>query len=339
MKKCINKCCRVVSKQRDQYSIKLESEVKQATIKGSVLHKIVSNSELPVVGDWVNVAIYNDSIIIEEVVERKTQISRKVAGATTEEQIIATNVDFVIIVLGLDGGRNYSDRLLERYMAMAWESGATPLVVLNKADLNDQSELVKAQAEIIAPCVDIIICSAKDGTGLEEIASILSDEKTAAFVGPSGVGKSALTNALLHKELAKTGVLRSQDKRGRHTTSCSTLFELPGGGYIVDSPGLREIQLWACEDDIDMVFDEISSISEECRFNNCKHQSEPGCAVQIALENGDITPERYDSYLNLKRELDFLERRKGEKGRYNEHIHNKNLGKMYKAIKKKKDIY
>ena len=224
-------------------------------------------------------------------------------------------------------------------MSVAWESGAVPVVVLNKADLNEQSELVKAQAGAIAPGVEIIICSAMDGTGVEVITLLLSNDKTAAFIGPSGVGKSALTNVLLGNDLQKTNEQRASDKRGRHTTSSSTLFELPGGGYIVDSPGLKEIQLWAGEDDIDLIFDEISAIESDCRFNDCKHQGEPDCAVQIALENGDISPDRYNSYLNLKREAAFLERRKGEKSRYNERMQGKKFGKMVKAIKKRKSIY
>ena len=286
----------------------------------------------------VNAQIHDDSILIEEVIDRKTHISRKVAGQTTEEQIIAANIDYVIVVLGLDGGRNYSDRLLERYITVAWDSGATPLVVLNKADLNDKDEFFQLQAETIAPGVEIIVTSVKDGTGVSTIFNYLSKGKVGAFIGLSGVGKSALTNVLLNKDIQKTGVQRQQDKRGRHTTTSSTMFELRNEGYIIDSPGLREIQLWADEEDLDNVFDEIATIAMDCKFTDCHHQGEPGCAVQMALENGNITPERYNSYLNLKKEIAFLNRKKSEKRAYNERLHSKELSKYYKSVLKEKKI-
>lgn len=334
-----NKKCRVVSKQRDVYKVKIEDEIREAKVKGSFIHKINSNSDFPVVGDWVEAQVYEDSVIIESVNERKTNISRKVAGVTTEEQIIAANIDYVAIVLGLDGGRNYSDRLLERFMTVAWDSGATPIVILNKADLHDDPEIVKSQAELVAPAVDIIITSAEDKRGISDILNFLSKDKSAVFIGPSGVGKSALTNALLSNEVQKTGTTRDYDKRGKHTTTSSTMFELSTGGFIVDSPGLKEIQLWADQDDLDNVFDEISSLAEGCKFGDCQHEGEPGCAVQEALELGYITAERYDSYLNLKKEIAFLERKKGEKSRYNERLHSKKFGKMYKAAQSKKVVY
>jgi ribosome biogenesis GTPase / thiamine phosphate phosphatase len=331
--------CRIVSKQRDLYKVKIDSQIKDARVKGSFLHKAEMSSDFPYVGDWVTVRVYEDSVIIEEVLERKTQISRKVAGVITEEQILVANIDYVAIILGLDGGRNYSDRLLERFLAVAWDSGATPLLILNKADLNIKADLVKLQAETIAPGVNIIISSAKDGSGISTIFDYLANGKVAAFIGPSGVGKSALTNALLNKEVQKTGEQRTNDKRGKHTTSSSIMFELANGGYIVDSPGLKEIQLWADEDDLNNVFDEIAAVADNCKFTDCNHLNEPGCAVQAALESGKISPERYDSYLSLKNEIAYLERRKNEKGRHTERLHDKEFTKYIKTVQSKKIKY
>lgn len=296
-----NKTGVIVEKQYDTYKIKIGTAIKQAKLKGKYFQTIQNKSEFPCVGDWVEFNEHGNLVQIEKVLERKTQISRKTAGATTEEQVLAANIDYVVIVLGLDGGRNYSDRLLERLTAIAWDSGATPLIVLNKADLNDEAELVQYQAEAIAPGVDVLTASVEDGRGIAAIESYLSDGKTGVFIGPSSVGKSTLTNRLLKKDQQKTNEIRQNDKRGRHTTSASVMFELKSGGYIIDSPGLREVQLWAEDEALDTTFTDISEIAQYCKFNDCQHEGEPGCAVQAELEKGAISPERYDSYLHLKK--------------------------------------
>jgi len=325
---------RVVAKHQNLYRLKREAEIREARIKGRFLHKVQKEGDFPVVGDWVSCFDCDGIILIEEVRERKTRISRKVAGNTTEEQVIAANIDIVAIVLGLDGGRNYTDRLLERYLAMAWDSGATPLVILNKSDLNDKAELFRLQAETVAPGVNIIVSSVRDETGIREIYDCLAGGKVGVFVGPSGVGKSALTNALLQENIQQTGPLRKGDKRGRHTTSAAVMLELPNGGNIIDSPGLREIQLWTDEEGLDNVFDEIASLAKDCKFRNCQHQGEPGCAVQRALERGFITPERYNSYLNLKKEIAFINMKKSEKRTYNERRKAKEFSKLCKKIQR-----
>ena len=323
-------------KQQDLYKIKIDNNIHNAQLKGSLLYKFQLCSEYPSVGDSVNVSQHDNLFIIEDVLPRKSKISRKVAGDKTDEQILAANIDYVFIVLGLDGGRNYSDRLLERYMTIAWESGATPVVILNKADLNEEAELVKLQAEYIAPGIDIIITSAMANTGITAITDLLKNGKIGVFIGPSGVGKSALTNTLINENLQKTGKQRSHDKRGRHTTSSALMIDLPGGGSIIDSPGLREIQLWADDDDLDNVFQEISSIADNCKFNDCQHQGEPGCAVQEALGNGMITPERYNSYLELKKEIAYLNIKKSENRVFLERQKSKNFTKHVKDVMKTK---
>jgi ribosome biogenesis GTPase len=290
------------------------------------------------VGDWVELKECEGLLQIENVLKRKTKISRKSAGNTTEEQVIAANIDFVAIVLGLDGGRNYSDRLLERLTTLAWNSGAKPLLILNKADLNNEAEHIRFQAESIAPGVDTIVTSVVDGIGISTLESYLEKGKVAIFIGPSGVGKSTLTNALLKKDLQKTRETRQKDKRGRHSTSTSSMFELESGAYIIDSPGLREVQAWAEEEDLDNTFSEIAELSHSCKYSDCKHEGEPGCAVQAKLEKGFISPERYDSYLHLKKELAFLNRRKAEKNSSVERQYGKRFSKLVKQEMKKKQV-
>ncbi len=328
--------CPVVEKQQDLYKVKINNTIFTAQLKGRLLYKIQDSGQFPCVGDIVVVNQYENLVIIEEIIDRKSKISRKVAGRKTNEQVLAANIDFVFVVLGLDGGRNYSDRLLERYMTIAWESGATPVVILNKADLNEDAEFVKSQAEYIAPGVDIIVTSAKNGKGIPSINQLLTRGKIGVFIGPSGVGKSALTNILIKEDLQKTGEQRKQDKRGRHTTSASIMYEIDDGGFIIDSPGLREIQLWAGQQDIETVFQEISSIAKNCKFNDCQHNGEPGCAVQEAIGKDLITPDRYNSYLELKKEIAYLKLKKSEKRIFLERQQNKRFTKDCKKMMKEK---
>ncbi|HEX2919623.1 MAG TPA: ribosome small subunit-dependent GTPase A, partial [Bacteroidales bacterium] len=307
---------RIIEKQYNTYKVQMGTGIKNACVTGKLFQKAQNRGEYPCTGDWVDVNEENGILRIEKIHKRTTQLSRKSNSTVTEEQVIAANIDYVIIVLGLDGGRNYSDRLLERLITVAWNSGAIPLVVLNKADLNSEAEFVRSQAETTAPGVDIIVTSGADGTGISILESYLSEGKVGVFIGPSGVGKSTLTNALLKNDIQKTNEIRQKDKRGRHTTSTSFMFELESGGYIIDSPGLREVQAWAEEQDLDDTFSEIADLAQYCRYSDCKHESEPGCAVQAELEKGFINPERYDSYLHMKKELAFLNRQKLGKKSY-----------------------
>ena len=331
---------RIVEKQYDTYRIQTKTSIKKAKLKGKYFQTVQAKGEFPCVGDWVEFQELEGLLQIENVLKRKTQISRKSVGKATVEQVIAANIDYVVIVLGLDGGRNYSDRLLERLTTIAWNSGATPLVVLNKADLNDEAELIRFQAETIAPGVEVIVTSVEDGTGISILENYLSEGNVGVFIGPSGVGKSTLTNVLLKKQAQKTREIRQKDKRGRHTTSTSYMFELESGGYIIDSPGLREVQAWAQEEDLDDTFSEIAELAQYCKYSDCKHEGEPGCAVQAELEKGFISPERYDSYLHLKKELAFLDRRKAEKKSNVERQYDKQFSKMVKEVlNTKQELY
>jgi ribosome biogenesis GTPase len=329
----------VVAKHYNNYEVKYNTAIKKAKLRGKLFNQFIEKQDYPCVGDYVEISEYEGETIIEKILPRRTKLVRKAAGEITAEQIIASNIDYVFIVLGLDGGRNYSDRLLERFLTVAWNSGATPVVVLNKSDLNNQPSLMKLRAETIAPNVDVILSSTISYTGLREISDFLKDDKIGIFIGASGVGKSTLTNLLLDNSVQKTNELKTKDKRGRHTTSSSYMFKLKEGGFIIDSPGVREVQAWAEPEDLDEVFDEISELAHRCKFRNCTHQGEPGCAIQHELEKGEITPERYDSYFDLKKEHDYLERKKAERFSYTERQRGKNFSKMVKLeLKKKKDL-
>ena len=302
------------------------------------LRDTLREGEFPVVGDWVLCREEPGVILITGILPRRSLISRKTAGVVTREQPLAANIDRVGIVQGLDGGRNFSGRALERYLTIAWNSGAVPFLVLNKADLCEEPEDFEGEAELYAPGVDIFITSAEEGRGIDELSRYLSN-RTVILIGPSGVGKSALTNALSGRLIQKTGENRDSDKRGRHTTTTSLLTPLPRGGWLIDSPGLKEIQLWGDQDGLEETFPEIDEFSRECRYRDCRHEGEPGCSVQRALEEGLIDRERYNSYLELRRELAYLETRKTEKGRSEQRRKGKEISQYIKNMKKGKAIY
>ncbi|MCC2524284.1 ribosome small subunit-dependent GTPase A [Vibrio coralliilyticus] len=319
---------RIIEKSSNAYKVQTDDSIRVAQLRGRYAYAAKNKSELPCVGDWIEAKDDGDTFLIEKVLPRKSLVSRHASGEATVQQPIAANIDYVFIVLGLDGGRNYSDRLLERLLTVGWNSGATPVVLLNKSDVNENADLVKMQAETVALGVDIINCSATEGTGVDELLSYLCNGKVGIFIGPSGVGKSTLTNTLLQRDTQATNRLRLKDQRGRHTTSGASMFEVGNGGFIVDCAGIKEVQAWASTDDIDAVFEEISTLSKRCKFRNCQHQGEDGCAVQQELEIGNLTPERYDSYLHLKQEVAFLDRRRSEKNRSVERQYDKALSKM-----------
>lgn len=330
---------RIIKKNREHYTIVSNTETYKGSVSGKFRHNSTSAASMPVIGDWVIFEKSDNLAIIKSVISRKSIISRKVAGITTEEQPIAANIDVIGIVMGLDGGRNYSPRTLERYLTIAWDSGALPVVILNKADLADDPESIKAEAEFISPGVEVILSSAVTGLGTEPIRDHIKDGETAVFIGPSGVGKSALTNRLLGLETQKTGETRQSDKKGKHTTTASSMFKLPNKGILIDSPGLKEIQLWGDEDSLDHVFEEIAEFAKNCKFKDCSHEVEPGCTVQQALAEGQLDPLRYNNFLDLKKELIYLESKQDEKARRDWHEKNKKLGKMYKEVLSKKVIY
>lgn len=249
------------------------------------------------VGDWVGLRPPDGAISV--VLPRSTAISRRMPDAATKEQVLAANVDLVLLTTAVSG--DFNVRRLERMLTVAYQSGAEPVVVLTKADLGDAA-VRRSEVEAIAPGVAVVAVSAYTGEGLEELARLLPG-RTAVFFGQSGVGKSTLVNGLAGREALRTGDVHRGTGHGRHTTSHRELLQLPGGGCVIDTPGLREVQLWEGEEALDDAFGDIEELARHCRFADCAHRGEPGCAVARALEDGTLDPARWDSYRKLEREL------------------------------------
>ena len=298
---------RVVQSHRDQYRLILENEEVSAEPSGGLWFRAVRPSEMPVVGDWVAARVVGPAqALVEAVLPRRTCFSRRAAGRREEEQALAANIDLVFLVCGLDG--NFNPRRLERYLTLAVESGALPVVVLNKADLCEDLDWYLAIASAVARDAPVVPASTRDAPGTGALRAFLASGRTVALLGSSGVGKSSLVNALAGEERLRTSEVRAWDSKGRHTTTHRELIALPDGGALIDTPGMRELQLWAGEESVRQTFDEIAAAASQCRFGNCSHGSEPGCAVRAALEDGTIAPERWESFAKLRAEARRHER-------------------------------
>jgi ribosome biogenesis GTPase / thiamine phosphate phosphatase len=296
---------RVAVQHRGAYVLLTEAGELWGLLPGGLAHTVGADRQ-PVVGDWVAARPLpgERKAIIDAVLPRKTKFSRKEVWTRTEEQVVAANVDTVFLVTAL--GRDLSLRRLERYLTMAWESGATPAIVLTKTDLfPEEVESAVADIETIAIGIPVHAVSGVTGDGLDELGSYLLAGTTVALLGSSGVGKSTLVNRLCGRELLPTQDVRA-DGRGRHTTSHRELVLLPGGGLLLDTPGMRELQLWNADDGLDAAFRDLAELAERCRFSNCAHETEPGCAVLAAVESGSLGFERLESYRKLQRELHVL---------------------------------
>ncbi len=262
----------------------------------------------PAVGDWVAVEGSADTgLLIRGVLPRRTKIVRKVAGRKIDVQVLAANIDKVILVMALDG--DYNLRRLERYLGQVWDTGARPEILLNKADLREGSELQIAQVERCALGVPVHVTSATTGMGMADLERGFRSQETTVLLGSSGVGKSSIVNWLLGREQQAIHEVRKDDCRGYHTTAARQLFFLNCGAMIMDTPGLRELQLWDAEDGIGQAFRELEELSARCRFRDCSHKGEPGCAVAAAVEDGLLEAERLENYRKLQRELEFLKRK------------------------------
>lgn len=333
---------RIIKVSRHLFTITFGDLTLQGEISGSFRYKTVFASDFPVIGDWVLCrGVDSGTCIIEEVLPRKTRFSRKAAGNVYEEQVLAANIDIIGLVFGLNGGRNFTPGALERYVILAWESGSEPIILLNKADLatEEVQEHAVLLAEAIAPFVPVFLVSAETGAGLKAVGKACKPGKTMALVGPSGVGKSTLINALAGAEIQKTGAQREHDQTGRHTTTHRELFMLSSGGMLIDSPGLREIQLWAGEESASETFLDIEEFAANCRFSDCSHQGEPGCAVQAALSTGELDYRRYENYLDVMKEIRYLKTKQDPDAAREEKAKWKKIGKLVKEIKNNSEIY
>ena len=299
---------RVVLASGGSYRLARATGESPGTLSGRFRHRAVEGEDYPTVGDWV--AIDPAGLRIEHLLPRRTKLSRKVAGRKTREQVVAANIDVVFAAMGLDS--DFNPRRLERFLATVWESGAVPVVLLTKLDLC--SELAEREREIedVAAGVEVIASSALDGRGIDDLQSRLRPGETSVLVGSSGVGKSTIINRLMGKETQKTREVRAGDSRGRHATSHRELFVLPGGSLLIDNPGVREIQLFGSEESLERAFEDIAAHAAECRFSDCTHRSEPGCAVLAALAEGALSEERLESFRGLQRELRYLQVRQDE---------------------------
>jgi ribosome biogenesis GTPase len=324
---------RIAVEQKELYHVFTETGDLPARITGKMRHEARGRVDFPAVGDWVALSDSNGiEATIQGILPRKSKLSRKIAGKTVDEQILSTNIDTAFIVTGLDGDFNL--RRIERYLTVIWESGANPVILLNKVDICANPEDKLADVGSIAYGVPVHLVSARTGRGIADLKTYLHSGTTAVLLGSSGAGKSTLINNLVGYERNLTQVVREDDSRGRHTTTYRELIFLPKGGCIIDSPGLREIQVWDAASGIGETFQDVEVITRECRFNDCQHENEPGCAIRAALEIGRLDRSRFENYLKLRREQAYISRLQNA----NEMAANKekwkNIAKKIKEIEK-----
>lgn len=340
---------RVVRQDRGLYKVIISQGEEFATIscslEGKYLAQCQNTGSFPGVGDWVVIArVEEEKGLICGLLDRKTVIKRHNPGREAVSQVMAANIDTVFIVMALDGGRNFLLPLLERCIVAGYESGANPVILLNKADLTADEILEEAriQAENVSFGLEVYPISAKTGFGLDQVAEYLVPGTTSCFLGKSGVGKTALLNALGRKDglsdLGREGAVSSREYKGRHTTVSRELFRLPGGGMVIDLPGLKELGLWGEDSSLEETYPEIAELSASCRFRDCTHKGEPGCAVLEALSSGALDARRYESYLELQRELAYMARRADLRARQEEARKWKQINKEMRHFSKEKRI-
>jgi ribosome biogenesis GTPase len=298
---------RITAQLRDRYAL-AGCVAPVGEIRGALRHRANSALDLPAVGDWVLVRDGAEMAAIEQVLERKTAVVRRAAGADVRAQVVAANVDCVFIVTSAN--RDFNPRRVERYIATVFDSGARPVVVLNKSDLAESLDAMLAELRSVALGGPVIATSAATGHGLDQLRAHIGAGETAALLGSSGVGKSSLANGLLGESRLAVGDIREDDSRGRHTTTTRELVPISTGGLLIDTPGMRELGLWQDADGVETAFADVESFAADCRFRDCAHGAEPGCGIAAALEHGELTEDRVHSYDKLLREQAYVDRKR-----------------------------
>lgn len=297
---------RVVGEDKHHYRVVTAAGESLAQVAGRLLRPGQDPAGLPKVGDWVGIepAAHGDRTRIPVVLPRRTSLARKVSGRAAGVQVLAANIDVVFVVQACDA--TFNPRRLERFLVMVHEGGARPVVVLNKADLADDPDHFLAEARRVAGPVEVVGTSARTGRALPRLRAFLDAGRTAAFLGTSGVGKSSLINRLCGERLQPTLPVRADDSKGRHSTSWREMLPLPGGGLVIDTPGLREFHLWEAGEGLEEAFPEVAGLAAGCRFRDCRHEAEPGCAVREAAATGRLPAARWESFRKLQQELAAL---------------------------------
>lgn len=325
---------RVVRSDRGSVLVATSAGIARAQTSSRLVKVAAGPGDLPVVGDWVALLSREDLEIgqIEAVMPRTSGITRGDPGGTSEAQVLAANVDVVFVVHPIADAPNL--RRIERELSLAWDSGAVPVVVLTKADLSSDPEAARIAAQSVSLGVDVVVTSAMAAGGVEPLLGYVLDHRTAVLVGPSGAGKSTLINALLGESRQATREVRVSDGRGRHTTVARELVPLPGGGVLIDTPGLRALGMTGSTDGIDSTFPEIGEAALSCRFRDCTHTGEPGCAVVAAVESGALEPDRLGSYHKLIRETEVVAAKTDARLRAQEERKSKAIAKAVKDFHK-----
>lgn len=306
---------RVFAEHKHIYKIYTEYGEMLSEISGKLRYGAMDGDEFPSVGDFVIVSLRTSEMkaTIHKVLPRKSKFSRKVAGINTKEQIVASNIDTIFLVNSLN--KDFNVRRIERYLILALESGASPVILLSKADLCEDLEAKLRETESVAANVPIHIISAIDNRGMDDLTQYLKPGRTIALLGSSGVGKSTLLNYLAGEVVQETKEVRGFDDRGRHTSTSREMFILGNGAIMIDTPGMRELQLWGGTEGISEAFEDIEILKSQCRFSDCMHKKEPGCAIKQALEDGLIDEIRFKSYVTLQKEIIMIERRQNDLNR------------------------
>jgi ribosome biogenesis GTPase len=341
---------RIVEEQRGRYRVAGDVDG-AAEVSGRFRHEAASAADFPAVGDWVGVRGSEVGVraselgvwgseralrgsgspaIVECVLARRSVVSRAAAGRASAQQVVAANVDTIFLVTALP--QDLNARRLERYLTMVWDGGATPVILLNKSDLSDDPDAARDALRARLPLVDVVVVSALHQRGLDALDPWLRPAQTVALLGSSGVGKSTLINRLLGRDLLKVSAISDADGKGRHTTTARQLVELPGGALLIDTPGMRELQPWVGEDGVDAAFDDIAALAAACRFGDCAHAAEPGCAVAAAVESGRLDPDRLEHYRRLGREAAFEERKRDKAAAANTKRRWKQIHRAQKAM-------